>query len=32
MPIVRRSLERRFRAMAEEIERRAALARGEPRR
>jgi carbon monoxide dehydrogenase subunit G len=32
LPLVRRSLERRFRAMAEEIERRAALARGEPRR
>lgn len=32
IPIVRRSLERRFRAMAEEIERRDALARGEPRR
>jgi len=32
MPIVRRSLERRFRAMAEEIERRAALARDKPQR
>jgi carbon monoxide dehydrogenase subunit G len=32
LPIVRRSLERRFRAMAEEIERRDAFARGESRR
>lgn len=32
IPIVRRSLERRFRAMAEEIERRDAFARGGPRR
>lgn len=32
MPIMRRIVERRFRAMVEEIERRDALARGEPRR
>ncbi len=32
LPLVRRSLERRFRAMAEEIERRAALAREKPQR
>jgi carbon monoxide dehydrogenase subunit G len=30
LPLVRRTLERRFRAMTEEIERRAALARGKP--
>ena len=32
MPMVRRIVERRFRAMAEEIERRDALARGTPRK
>lgn len=32
MPLVRRSLERRFRAMVEEIERRDALARDKPQR
>jgi hypothetical protein len=32
LPLVRRTLERRFRSMAEEIERRAALARDKPQR